>query len=109
MPHIDEWIKSGKAYAVRFAILCLMRYFLDEEYKNEYSVKVASVKSDEYYVKMAVAWYFATALSKRYGEVIPFISDKRLDVWTHNKAIQKSIESYRISDIQKDELRLLKR
>lgn len=109
LPYIDEWIKSGKAYAVRFAILCLMRYFLGEEYRDEYPVKVASVKSDEYYVKMAVAWYFATALSTNYGEVIKFISENRLDVWTHNKAIQKSIESYRITDVHKDELRLLKR
>ncbi len=107
--YIDEWIKSDKAYAVRFAILCLMRYFLGEEYKDEYPVKVASAVSGEYYVKMAIAWYFATALSTNYGEVIKFIRENRLDVWTHNKTIQKSIESYRISDNQKSELRLLKR
>ncbi len=109
LPYIDEWLKSGKAYVIRFAVVCLMRYFLDEGYKDEYAEAVASVDSDEYYVKMAVAWYFATALSKHYNEVIPYIKLNRLDVWTHNKTIQKATESYRISDIQKNELRRFKR
>lgn len=109
LPYIYEWLESGNTYEIRFGIVCLMRYFLDEGYTDEYSDKVASVISNEYYVKMAVAWYFATALSKHYGEVIDYITDKRLDAWTHNKAIQKAIESYRITDEKKKELRLLKR
>ena len=109
LPYIDEWLKSGKAYAVRFAVVCLMRYFLGETYKDEYSNAVLSVKSDEYYVKMAVAWYFATALSTNYDDVVLYIKSNRLEAWTHNKTIQKAIESYRIENNQKDELRLLKR
>ena len=109
LPYIYKWLESGNTYTVRFAVVCLMRYFLGEDYRDEYSIKVASVKSDEYYVKMAVAWYFATALSTNYGDVVPYIKRNRLEAWTHNKTIQKAIESYRIENNQKDELRLLKR
>ena len=108
LPYIDEWIKSGETYRVRFAIGMLMEHFLDDGFDIKYPKKVAAIRSDEYYVNMMIAWYFATALAKQYDKVIPFIEKKKLDVWTHNKAIQKSIESYRISSEQKEYLRSLK-
>jgi len=108
LEHIDKWIRSDKVYTVRYGIVSYMRYYLDADFKTEYLEKVAGIKSDEYYINMAIAWYFATALAKQYDETIPFIEDKRLDTWTHNKSIQKAIESYRVSDEQKDYLRSLK-
>jgi len=108
LPLIDRWIKSDKTYTVRFAIGMLMEHFLGEGFRTEYADMVAAVTSDEYYINMMRAWYFATALAKQYDAIISYIEDKRLDNWTHNKTIQKSIESYRISDEQKDYLRSLK-
>jgi len=105
---IDEWIKSSRTYTVRFAIKLLMQYFLDDEFKPEYLEKVAAVQSEEYYIKMMVAWYFATALAKQWDATLSFIKEKRLEGWTHNKAIQKAIESYRITPEQKDLLRGMK-
>ena len=95
-------------YIVRFGIGMLMRYYLDEQFKPEYPKKVAEVKSDEYYVNMMRAWYFATALAKQYDQIIPYLEEKRLDTWTHNKTIQKAIESYRITPEQKSYLRTLR-
>ena len=86
-----------------------MKYFLDEAFLPEYSELVASIRSEEYYVKMVVAWYFATALAKQYDAVLPYLTEHRLDVWTHNKTIQKAVESYRISPEQKCYLKTLKR
>ena len=86
----------------------LMSFYLDEQFKPEYPEMVASVKSEEYYVNMMIAWYFATALAKQYDAVLPFIEGKRLEKWTHNKAIQKSVESYRITPEQKAYLKTLK-
>ena len=106
---IDEWITSGRTYTVRYGIGMLMTYFLEEHFDVIYVDKVAAVESDEYYVKMMVAWYFATALAKQWDAVIPFIEEGRLEVWTHNKAIQKAIESYRITPEQKVYLRGMKR
>ena len=105
---IKEWIKSDRTYTVRFGIGMLMSYYLDDAFLPEYPELVSSVHSDEYYIKMMIAWYFATALAKRYDAVLPYIEQKRLDVWTHNKAIQKSIESNRIAPEQKAYLRTLK-
>ena len=105
---IGGWIESSHTYTVRYAIRMLMAIFLDERFKPEYAQMVAAVKSDEYYIKMMIAWYFATALAKQYDTIIGFISNRSLDPWTHNKAIQKAIESYRISNEQKEELRKLK-
>ena len=101
IPYIEKWLESGHTYKIRFATVCLMRYFLDDRFDIKYAQAVANVKSNEYYVKMAVAWYFATALAKQWGQIIPFIAEKRLDDWTHNKAILKATESQRISDEQK--------
>ncbi|MCR5342968.1 DNA alkylation repair protein [Butyrivibrio sp. XPD2002] len=105
---ITEWIKSDKTYTIRFSIGMLMQHFMDEDFDVAYPEMVASVRSEEYYVNMMIAWYFATALAKQYETILPFIEGKKLDTWTHNKAIQKSVESYRITPEQKDYLRSLK-
>ncbi len=106
---IKGWIDSDKTYVVRFGIGMLMEHFLEEDYDPSYPEIVCNIRSEEYYVNMMMAWYFATALAKQYDSVIPYIEDNRLDVWTHNKTIQKSVESYRISDEQKAYLKSLKR
>ena len=105
---IKVWIKAEYTYTVRFAIEMLMKYFLDNEFDIVYPKMVVEVKSDEYYINMMIAWYFATALAKQYDSILPFIENKELDIWTHNKAIQKAIESRRVSQEQKDYLRTLK-
>ena len=105
---IKEWISSGETYTIRFGVGMLMEHFLDEDYDPAYPEMVSKVRSDEYYVNMMTAWYFATALAKQYELVLPFIEDKKLDAWTHNKAIQKAVESYRITDEQKSYLKSLK-
>ncbi len=105
---IEEWLKSDKTYTVRFAVGMLMEHFLSDDFDISYPETVAAIRSEEYYVRMMVAWYFATALAKQYDAVLPFIEGKKLDPWTHNKAITKSIESYRITDEHKKYLRSLK-
>ena len=87
----------------------LMEFYLDEHFKEEYLELVAGVRSEEYYIKMVVAWYFATTLAKQYDIAIRYVEEHRLDVWTHNKTIQKAVESYRITTEQKEYLRTLKR
>ena len=108
LPYIQIWIKSDKPYTVRFAIGLLMRHFLDDHFDIKYADEVAGLRSEEYYIRMMIAWYFATALAKQYELVLPYLEDKRLDDWVHNKAIRKSMESYRITDEQKTYLRALK-
>ena len=109
MEHIDRWMGSGEPFAVRFGIKMLMDHFLDDEHFDvRYPQRVCAVRSDEYYVKMMVAWYFATALALQYEGVLPFIEERRLEKWTHNKAIQKARESYRITPEQKAYLKTLK-
>lgn len=103
-----EWMRAADIYTVRYGIEMLMSYFLDDAFSEEVNELVAAVRSEEYYVRMMAAWYFATALAKQYEATLPFIQDKRLDDWTHNKAIQKAIESYRITEEQKGYLRSLK-
>lgn len=105
---IRKWIASGETYTVRFGIGMLMRFYLDEDFKQEYLELAAGVRSREYYVNMMTAWYFATALAKQYDAVLPYFENQRLDDWTHNKAIQKACESRRISQEQKKHLRTLK-
>ena len=102
------WLRSPHVYTVRFGIGTLMRYYLGEGFDISYARKVASVEHGDYYVRMMVAWYFATALAKRYDQALPFIEQHKLDVWTHNKAIQKSLESYRVTPEHKEYLRSLK-
>ncbi len=108
LPHIYEWLKSDKTYTVRFGIGMLMEHFLNEDFKTEYPEMVAAVRSEEYYINMMTAWYFATALAKQYESILPFIEGNKLDTWTHNKSIQKAIESNRISAEQKNYLKGLK-
>ena len=107
-PYIQTWIKSDKTYTVRFAIGMLMQHFLDANFDTKYADMVAAVRSEEYYVNMMIAWYFATALAKQYESVLPYLEEKRLTDWVHNKTIRKSVESYRISDEQKAYLKTLK-
>ncbi len=104
----DRWLDSDETYTVRFGIGMLMEHFLDEDFDIKYPERIAGLRSDEYYVNMMIAWYFATALAKQYEAIIPYIENKRLDIWTHNKTIQKATESYRITPEQKEYLRTLK-
>ena len=108
LAEIREWLGSEHTYTVRYGIGMLMQHFLDEDFDPAYPELVAGVHSEEYYVNMMIAWYFATALAKQYEAVLPFIEGRRLDPWTHNKTIRKAVESYRISDEQKEYLRSLK-
>ena len=108
LKEIKDWLASKDTYTIRFGIKMLMEHFLDEDFKKSYLNMVAKIRSDEYYINMMIAWYFATALAKQYKEAIPYIEKHKLDDWTHNKAIQKAIESYRITPKQKEYLRTLK-
>lgn len=105
---IRWWISSTETYTVRFGIGMLMRFYLDEAFRPEYPEWVAAIRSEEYYVNMMRAWYFATALAKQYETVVPFLEERRLDAWTHNKAIQKARESNRVTAEQKEYLKGLK-
>ena len=105
---IKEWIGSNNTYAVRFGVDMLLKFYLDQEFLPVYNEWVANIISDEYYINMARAWYFATALAKQYDKTVSIIEQKRLDVFTHNKTVQKAIESYRIGSEQKKYLKSLK-
>ena len=109
LKEIKVWIKSKDTYTIRFGIGMLMSYFLDEDFDKKYLEIVSKVKSKEYYVNMMIAWFFATSLAKQYKDTITYIEDNKLDIWVHNKTIQKAIESYRITNEQKEYLRGLKR
>lgn len=105
---IKLWAASDDTYTCRFGIGMLMSHYLDEDFEVEYLEIISRIHSEEYYVNMMIAWFFATALAKRWDETIVYIEDKKLDSWVHNKTIQKSCESLRITKEQKDYLRLLK-
>ncbi|MCI6011492.1 MAG: DNA alkylation repair protein [Firmicutes bacterium] len=109
LPHIELWIASDHTYTIRFGIKMLMDYYLKENFEICYADMVAGVRSEAYYVNMMIAWYFATALAYQYEAVLPYIEEPRLDPWTQNKAIQKAIESCRITPAQKAYLKTLKR
>ena len=108
LPYIRKWISSEHVYTARFGIRMLMNEFLGEDFREEYLELVATKKGDDYYLKMMVAWYFATALAKRYDETLPYIENHVLDEWTHRKAIQKAVESYRVTDEHKEYLKCLR-
>ncbi len=108
LPYIRKWISSGKTYSVRFGIGMLMEHFLDGDFDPAYPEMVAAIRSEEYYINMMIAWYFATALAKQYESVLPYLENCRLAPWTHNKTIQKSVESFRITPERKDYLKSLK-
>lgn len=109
LEYTDKWIGSDHPYVKRFGIGMLMEHFLDEDFKTSYLTKVSKIRSDEYYVNMMISWYFATALAKQYDATLPYIEKNKLDIWTHNKSIQKAVESYRITPEQKEYLKTLKR
>ena len=109
LPEIKRWTKSAEEYTVRFGLEMLMSHFLDDDFKPEYLEIAAAVHSDKYYVNMMTAWFFATALTKQWDSSVKYIEGNVLDVWVHNKTIQKARESYRISDDQKAYLNTLKR
>lgn len=102
---IKNWISSSHTYTVRFGIKMLMDFYLDDNFNEEHLKIVAKIKSDEYYIKMMLAWYFATALAKQYSSALPYIENHILDNWTHNKTISKVCESYRISAEHKAEIK----
>lgn len=102
---IERWIHSDKVYTIRFAIKMLMCHYLDDDFDEKYLRMVADVKHEDYYVKMMVAWYFATALAKQYDSAVVYIEEKRLDDWTHKKAISKARESNRVSPEHKKYLK----
>lgn len=106
---IQDWLHSEHTYTVRYGVDMLMRWYLDEAFREEHLRMAAAVRLDDYYVKMALAWYFATALAKQYDSAIPYFEEGCLDVWVHKKAIQKAIESRRVSEERKAYLRGLKR
>ena len=108
LPFIKKWIGSEHVYTARFGIRMLMNEFLGEDFRPEYLEWVASVRNGDYYVRMMVAWYFATALAKQYDESVVYIEERRLEPRTHRKAIQKAVESFRVSDIHKEYLRTLR-
>ena len=108
IPYIKKWISSDHVYTARFGLRMLMNEYLGEDFKDEYLELVSSKEGDDYYLKMMIAWYFATALAKRYDETIPYIEERRLDEWVHRKSIQKALESYRVSDEHKEYLRSLR-
>ncbi len=105
LPYIRKWIASDHVYTARFGIRMLMNEYLGDDFKEEYLELAASNKGEDYYLKMMVAWYFATALAKRYDESVKYIEERKLDEWVHKKAIQKAVESYRVSDEHKQYLK----
>ena len=108
LPLIRKWIGSDHVYTVRFGIRMLMNEFLGDDFKPEYLAWVAGVPGEDYYIRMMVAWYFATALAKQYDESVVYIEKRRLEPWTHKKAIQKAIESFRITEEHKEYLKMLR-
>ena len=108
LEHIRLWLQSGHTYTVRFGMGMLMNHFLEEDFREEYLALVASVRSEEFYVRMMQAWYFATALAKQYEAAVKILEQRKLPPWVHNKTIQKARESYRISNEQKEYLKSLK-
>ena len=108
LPYIRCWIASERCYTRRFGTGMLMSHFLDEDFREEYLRLVSDKGSEEYYVNMMIAWYFATALAKQYEAALPYLENRRLDPWVHNKTIQKAVESFRVSDEHKACLRALK-
>jgi len=108
LPYIKKWIADEHVYTARFGIRMLMNEFLGDDFKEEYLEIVSSKKGDDYYLKMMVAWYFATALAKKYEESVKYIEERKLDEWVHRKAIQKAIESFRVSEEHKEYLRSLR-
>lgn len=109
LPLIEAWVSSSEEYTIRFGLEMLMTHFLDEDFRPEYLMTAASVRSDKYYVNMMIAWFFATALTKQWDSTIGYVEENKLEKWVHNKTIQKARESFRITNEQKQYLNTLKR
>lgn len=105
LQEVEKWLDSGKTYTVRFGVVTMLSYFLDDNFDAHFARKLCGIESGDYYIDMAVAWYFCTALTKKYNDVVPIIQQRLLPTWTHNKAIQKACESYRIDEDKKAYLR----
>lgn len=105
---IDEWFASPHEYTVRYAIKLLMTHFLDERFNETYMKSIAKIRREEYYIKMMIAWYFATACAKQYETSVKYLENKELDPWVHNKAIQKATESFRVTGEAKKYLKTLR-
>jgi len=108
LPYVEKWIASEHVYTARFGLRMLMSEYLDADFRAEYLELAASKKGGDYYLRMMVAWYFATALAKQYDETIPYFENRRLEEWVHRKAIQKAVESYRVTDAHKQHLKTLR-
>ena len=108
LPHLYRWMELGETYRVRYAIGMLMKHYLTDAYSEEHPQRISKIKSEAYYVNMMIAWYFATALATRYEDVLPYLTERRLSSWIHQKTVQKAIESYRLSPSQKQFLRGLR-
>lgn len=108
LPYVKKWIASEQVYTARFGIRMLMNEYLGEDFREEYLELVAAKRGEDYYLKMMAAWYFATALAKRYEETLPYFEERRLEEWVHKKAIQKALESYRVTDAHKETLKSLR-
>ena len=109
LPKVKEWVASKETYICRFGVGMLLSYYLDDAFAPEYLTLPAAISSEEYYVNMMIAWYYATALAKQWESTIPYLQENRLPVWVHNKTIQKARESYRITEEQKEYLKELRR
>jgi 3-methyladenine DNA glycosylase AlkD len=109
LPYIQKWLQSPHTYTVRFAVGMLMQHFLDADFKPEYLEMVSEIRSEEYYINMEIAWYMATALAKQWDAAIPYLEQGKMEKWVHNRTIQKARESYRITEEQKDYLKMLKK
>ena len=107
--HIKVWLNSDKEYVIRFGVVSLLQFYLDDNFREEELELIKNIKSDYFYVKMAIAWFYSFALIKQYKHTIKYFEDNKLDIWIHNKSIQKAVESYRISDETKEYLKSLKR
>jgi len=108
LPVIRKWAKSAHTYTCRFGIEMLMSHYLDSDFKPEYLQIPAAARGEDYYIRMMVAWFFATALAKQWDATIPYLQNRTLEQWTHNKTIQKARESFRITPEQKDYLQTLR-
>lgn len=108
LPYVRKWIASEHVYTARFGLRMLMNEFLGADFKEEYLELAASASGEDYYLKMMIAWFFATALAKRCDETLPYFERRSLDEWTHKKAIQKAVESFRVPDERKEYLKRLR-
>lgn len=108
IPVITDWLHSEHVYTARYGINIFMREFLDTDFDVRFAEMISEKQGEDYYLRMIIAWYFATGLAKQYDAIVPFIEQHKLDKWTHNKAIQKAVESFRVTDEHKAYLKTLK-